>query len=106
MIDEKKLYEALENIRNDCESRAERDLLDYVLDTVEEQPKVGEWIPVEEDFPEAGQDILVTCENGRVDFGFYEGCNSWILNYTDEEAYHVIAFMPLPEPYKEKNKEG
>ena len=116
MIDEKKLIELLEEeiLRIDTESTpgcgnlygrdasVMKNTLNFVIDLINEQPKVGEWIPVEERLPKIGENVLVTClYSNEVDFGYYCG-DYWVLDYTDDEAYPVIAWMPLPEPY---NKE-
>lgn len=93
--------------------------------TVEERPK-GKWIPVGERLPEDGQVCLVTtkgflddicCEittysNNlyKIDrFDFYDKENvSGFYGYDSECGYYedddVIAWMPLPEPYKAENK--
>lgn len=69
------------------------------------------WIPVEERLPE---DIdkeyysmnIVTLENGSVCLGVYRNYEGeWWTRMTEEEVNYtntrkVIAWMPLPEPYK------
>lgn len=57
----------------------------------------SQWIPIEEKKPECLQDILVQYQNGNIDIdNIYYGGD---FNY--EELYgRVIAWMPLPEPYK------
>lgn len=68
------------------------------------------WIPCSERLPEnveAGEEypLVIFCTDKRSYFGFYEyyrGGQWW--NYTADEDYlveGVIAWMPLPEPYRE-----
>ena len=75
------------------------------------------WIPCSERLPEDYQDVLVWFEYYR--YGDYNGIyqmqgigsysseyNSWLIN--GENGWHklrVIAWMPLPEPYKERREE-
>lgn len=57
----------------------------------------GQWIPIEKNKPECLQNILVQYQNGNIDIDniYHDGS----FNY--EELYgKVIAWMPLPEPYK------
>ena len=61
----------------------------------EPERKKGKWIPVTERLPEERQEILATTTD-----------NSWgdvviIRTYYKEMHKSVIAWMPLPEPYKE-----
>ena len=67
------------------------------------------WIPVSERLPDIGDTYLVTVMIGtkiRADVadsfgsyidGFWDTFNDWI----EDEECHVIAWMPLPEPYRE-----
>lgn len=62
-----------------------------------------EWIPIEERLPEKPGEYLVTLENGNVRFGVYHpspidrpGC-PWLNG-----AKTAVAWMPVPEPYKEE----
>ena len=64
-----------------------------------------EWIPVSERLPENGKNVLVSVYHydGKpfVYIGFYAvNSQKWIV---DSLEYDVVAWMPLPEPYK---KEG
>lgn len=78
------------------------------------------WIPVDEGMPKDGTDCLVTYSNGFVkiatfaedlyefdeyDFHDKRGVAGWCY-FDDEYGYQeysdVIAWMPLPEPYKEE----
>lgn len=110
---------------------------------IEEQPAVGEWIPVEEQLPEDETAVLATVRHRRwicdYDLGesewyehpeYYEVCtvyrdgdecckmddsdydNISYIPVTDQEediAYpveEVVAWMPLPEPYKKDGDAG
>lgn len=114
-----------------------------VVRVIEEQPTVGEWIPVEERLPEGETAVLATVRHRRwicdYDLGesewyehpeYYEVCTV----YRDGDEYHkmddsdydnisyipvadqeediaypieeVVAWMPLPEPYKKDGDAG
>ena len=53
----------------------------------------NEWIPVSERLPEEGQSILVTTTNGWYVVAI-------IRTYFKDMHKDIIAWMPLPEPYK------
>ena len=123
MIDEKKLIEEMWNnfnlYYNDANrfNEEETKMADRVLGGVqcmiESQPKVGEWIPVSERLPDVGVYVIVSTKNvavfGDVKFN-YENIRKTEPNFFFDEReddfefvdeYEVIAWMPLPEPYKE-----
>ena len=53
------------------------------------------WIPCSERLPEYGQNVLVCYEDGSM------GVNKVIDEYDEEWfIYWVVAWMPLPEPWK------
>lgn len=61
------------------------------------------WIPVTERLPEDTQNIIVTrSDDGTTDFGQYNADKNWCVNdgYWPN-AFDFIAWMPLPEPYKD-----
>ena len=124
MIDEKKLIEELNKVTFEAEvhnsgykgTRTEK-MLRYedVVSIINKQPKVGEWIPCSERLPKEpktnpvleGKNLelyLVTTEYGSNEqdkvYPFRAFWNG--VNFTD--GWHildVIAWQPLPEPYKE-----
>jgi hypothetical protein len=117
MIDEKKLIEELEKIFETDEQNIDCTLSDFayhVFDCIKAQPKFGEWIPCSERLPEEPNEnplfenkhlelYLVTTGYGSTEqdkvYPFRAFWNGF--NFTDGWNYlDVIAWMPLPEPYK------
>lgn len=92
MIDEKKL---IENIK---ECYTEEFLAEYGFDKlVQAQPKVSEWIPCGERHPSEEGDYLVCFRTGYIEISTYEN-----ESFRDQnEPIYPIAWMPLPEPFKE-----
>ena len=77
------------------------------LEVLKERPH-GEWIPCSERLPKAGQVVIVSDVRGDV----YEYTMN-LLNvdkYIDDKwtfmGYEILAWMPLPEPYKEEGDEN
>lgn len=124
MIDEKKLKKELAELSMKCPYSVLDDrfalyteCFEKAMSLVKEQPKVGEWIPVEEGLPENNRDYpyyeinLVTIENGDVCLGVYRHSEKeWLTRMSEGETVYsnkhkVIAWKPRPEPYrKEDNK--
>ena len=56
----------------------------------------GKWIPISKRQSEWFQDVLVQYQNGKIDIDYITD-----KGFTFEGLYgKVIAWMPLPEPYK------
>ena len=63
------------------------------------------WIPVSERLPEEYESVLLSTNFGDVLVGFLTSSKRWAVEsvgyqYTE---FKVLAWMPLPEPYKEQN---
>lgn len=106
MIDEKKLIESL---RSSLNTGRETFPLDMIIDCIEEQPKVGEWIPCSERLPEeSGTYIVNAIENHIVHVTFAKWMprmKRWNLSGS-RSYWKVTAWMPLPKPYRpEKESE-
>ncbi len=111
MIDEKKLIEDIDN----CVVGLTNIQMMQIADIVETQPKVGEWIPVSDRLPECDwgfentEGLLFQLESGAIEAGFYGTGGKYRDRYfrpyrSNSEGFDVkdiVAWMPLPEPYKE-----
>lgn len=126
MIDERKLIENITDIEVAWYLDGNYTTYDSttIMDIIEEQPKVGEWITCSDGLPETGTEVLVTLGyTYESDYTMYsiaryihfdDGGNHWCDNrygylewdkYSDgrggNSSYRVIAWMPLPKLYKE-----
>lgn len=64
----------------------------------------GGWISVDERLPEEGTEVLCCFENGTVQSLWQNWKNDGLGNYLDDDLMptEVIAWQPLPKPYKPK----
>lgn len=115
MIDEKKLIEEIKYLLFNSEMLSPRWFaINEMFEIIKRQPKVGEWIPCSERLPEEDGIYIV---DDRVfnspwihTAGFMVSSKAWCENhgvyYDDKygryEDGRVIAWQPLPEPWKEK----
>lgn len=104
MIDEKKLIEMLRYDISCFETDGMKDSEMYIraddmIRMIEGQLKIGEWVPVSERLPEDGT-YICTLDGELVgqEETFTGMCG--IENGIWDEPDCVIAWMPLPEPYK------
>lgn len=75
---------------------------------IERREPVMRWIPCEERLPEDDTLMLVNYIDERPDamdiwIGWHEAENVWYIDgeeHSREHGNEVIAWMPLPEPYK------
>ena len=99
------------------------EMIEQLLADLEEDEKENGWIPVSERLPEDERECLVTLEKvygtpeklyGIASYLKFDDAGYWNENkygylewdkYSDghggTKMYKVIAWMPLPEPYKE-----
>ena len=68
-----------------------------------------QWIPVSERLPEEKQEkYLCTFDDGSIGMDWYEHCKSkWRWHSKTHRGYgtNVVAWMPLPKPYKPQESE-
>lgn len=65
-------------------------------------PSNDGWIPVEDGLPEEKMEVLCCFENGTVQSLWQNWKNDGLGDYFDDDLIptEVIAWQPLPEPYK------
>lgn len=129
MIDEKKLFELIREysypitqFNNSIEIGM---TLSGIKQVIDEQPKIGEWIPCSERLPEEPEEISTEEKfieemilDGKLKeyivmiYGadeattlYYTGNNEW-YDAISSEYYKVVAWQPLPEPYIGEQHEG
>lgn len=81
--------------------------LDMAIEALEQEPK---WIPVSERLPEDNELVLFSTKTDRVFEGrfFSDNTDRQWYSFRDETfAWNnvVLAWMPLPEPYKAESEE-
>ena len=85
--------------------RGANDMLEEVIEAVEEFSAQNKWIPCSERLPDEGINVLCQCQANIFE----------VLKLTNDGWYHdvkhcymkgfVIAWQPLPEPYKESEEQ-
>ena len=110
MIDEKKLdkeiadwfKKAIDNGNHEVDTVDTSAVVRHIIDN---QPRVGEWIPISEREPKEPEDglkryIVQRASNAEPRSLYWDQYGTWLdeegTPYTD-----IIAWMELPEPYKE-----
>ena len=107
MINEKKLIELV------AESGIGGIFTDDLISVIEEQPKIGAWIPCNERLPEcewgAETEALLYQHKGTgiIEVGYYgrggKFRDSYFRHYRNStdgfDSDDVVAWQPLPEPY-------
>lgn len=74
---------------NELDGNEMRDLVEFLS-------KLPRWIPVSERLPDKNGRYLVTVKQGYITFG------TWVD--VAENWAQVTAWMPLPQPYKEREE--
>ena len=79
-----------------------------IIEKLSEQPQADKWITCEERLPSEKGFYQVTCEwAGQLEvYDLWYGDNEWMLDEDEGEVLQkVIAWMPLPQPYKKEGEE-
>ena len=114
MIDEKKLIEKIEkqiDLNTKCYVKNISDeysrildkkiaLLKWMINLVKKQPKVNEWILVEERLPKEKEYVLIQNPYGVMSVACLLG-GKW-YNFQGVELWVAVAWMPLPKEYKKE----
>lgn len=77
---------------------------------IEEAPSVQpeqRWIPVSERLPEVGKGVLLTTTFPTLVIGWLKSDGKWLIYENDGNSFqdYITAWMPLPEPYREGERE-
>lgn len=116
MIDEKKTIQDLHNAGG-CDAQDEwskgwDEAITEAIKIVERQPKVDKWIPCSEGLPEGWVQVQVREKHtGHLwlpqvgEFLNGKWWLKWQLYPLNDRLLEVIAWQPLPEPYKEGGQE-
>ena len=92
MIDEKKLIERIKQEPTDGMFTHE------IIEAIEEQPKIGGWIPCSERLPEENEEVICCFKSGVVKALVLFNCKFHGKVYAYEKS-DIIAWQPLPEAY-------
>ena len=67
----------------------------------------SKWIPVSERLPEKNVEVLATTEWDAVTIAEMYGVNDWFIHEgtTNAQTDEIVAWMPLPEPYKAESED-
>lgn len=89
----------------------DKDILDFnrdiesVRDFIRKHMNDG-WVPVEERLPEYNKTVLVCQRGGAIDVAWHDG-NRWRTGFSHADWLRdVVAWRPLPEPYRSEKEEG
>lgn len=91
-----------------------QDMIEQLLADLEQDEKENGWIPASERLPEEDGRYLVTFKSGiKICMVGYDSCRRTVLGYPIGHGWYslgkaqyyaedsIIAWMPLPKPYKE-----
>ncbi len=76
------------------------------MKTIAKMPSTDNWIPCSERLPEHDGDVIMTNTKGQVKVGYHSEGRWWFIKDdgymtgVNDDANIIIAWMPLPEPYK------
>ena len=91
---------AIENTDCELSPQAWREITNNIMSLPLVTPTQN-WIPVSERLPEKDVEVLATTEWGEVTIAMY--CvTDWLIHEgdTNAETDEIVAWMPLPKPYK------
>lgn len=75
---------------------------EYLVNRIRRLPPTFKWIPVTERLPKEGEQVVVSCDNGYVTYDYFMNWNgrTWFESFRDEADTQVIAWAPMPRPYR------
>lgn len=97
--------EAIKEINKVFEPAFANYIITALTDSITVSDKVLDqtrWIPVNERLPEKNVEVLVTTKYDEIAIAELYGGNDWFIHkdIVNFDADAIVAWMPLPEPYK------
>ena len=80
------------------------DYCDLAIECIEKQSKT-DWIPCEERLPSEDGKYIVCTTKGSVYCAKYSKKHSTNYGFHTDSYTHIIAWQPLPQPYKKEGAE-
>lgn len=83
------------------QARENNEALDVAIKALKNEPH---WIPVTDALPQANEEVLITLSFGDIiTMGWINKDGEWLIYEGNENAdiNDILAWQPLPEPYKE-----
>jgi hypothetical protein len=65
----------------------------------------NEWIPLSKEMPIIGEDVLLCDLDGDIYISYLHIGGRWGFEYCGNEIKNIVAWMPLPLPYKAESEE-
>lgn len=82
--------------------------MDIVGEAIDQAPTIerphGEWIPCSERLPEESLNSVIGWDRFRERCVFVQYMDGHFQITGKQESFDIIAWMPLPEPYKEEGE--
>lgn len=95
-------YDDTFDITIHCQSEEEQNEVMAKLNA----PQPNKWIPVIEKLPEIHQDVIFSLRSLDIEIGFRAETEPYFYCHGADGCYidpkNVLAWMPLPEPYKQE----
>lgn len=90
--------------RNEKMFDKREEAFNMAIKALEQEPR---WIPVSERLPEKNVEVLATTEWGEITIAEMFSNNDWFIHEgaTSVDIDDIIAWMPLPKPYKAESED-
>jgi len=75
-----------------------------IIKALEQEPKTG-WIPVSERLPEESLNSVIGWDTYRERCVFVQYIDGHFQITGSNESFNIVAWMPLPKPYKAESEE-
>ena len=104
LISRSALQEDLRKYEDECESIMMLPSWYGACSVIKKQPIIQNdgWIPCSERLPEEGEEVLCFTRFNDYSVGYLYRYAGWKINYEYFRKYYVIAWQPLPAPYKKE----